>query len=156
MTIIDKIRGSIQNAFGEGFHVYYHDEPTLNLLADRMTFPCAIVQLITQGAAEEQSGQFREIVSAAVFFLELSKFDFDADANEEIINRCKVRAFQWLSIMQYDPYIELQAVERTSRVYEEFDAILTGFGVMARLKELQGISNCVGDFNDDFNEDFNK
>lgn len=142
MTIIDKIISSIQSVHGENFPVYYHDEPTLNVIAETMSFPCAIVQLLTTGNAQIANGQIRESVSAAVFFVEPSEFDFDAVENEEIIDRCKRRAFRWLLALPMDEWISLDAIERTSRAYERFDAILTGFGVLARLSELEGVSDC--------------
>lgn len=159
MTIIEKIRASIQRVHGEGFAVYYHDDPTMNLIADTMTLPAAIVQLITQGELDQQSGLWREVVSAVVFFVDRSEFDFDADDNERIIDQCKRRALRWLASLPLDESLELVRWTRTSRVYERFDAILTGFAVMVDLKELEGVSDCVepepcDDFNDDFNEDF--
>lgn len=157
MTIIEKIRNSIQRVHGASFPVYYHDETTLNLLADTMTFPCAIVQLITDGNLEYVSGQLREVVTAAVFFVRPSQFDFDADANEGIIDDCKRKALSWLLSMQLDQYLTLVGVDRTSRAYERFDAILTGYGVLCRLTENEGVTDCPVapyDFNNDFNEDF--
>lgn len=157
MTIIDKIRTSIQRVHGDAFEVYYHDEETLNVIADTMKFPCAMVQLLTQGAIDEQSGQYREVVSAAVFFVELSSFDFDADENEIIIDRCKHRALKWVAALPLDNELYFVQVERTSRVYERFDAILTGYGLLIRLGEIEGVSDCpeaLFDFNDDFNNDF--
>ena len=142
MTIIEKIRNSIQRVHGEGFEVYYHDDPMLNLIAESMSLPCAIVQLITQGRVEQQSGQWREVVSAAVFFVDRSEFDFDADDNEAVIDDCKVRALQWLSALPMDDALELVRVERTGRVYERFDAILTGFVLMVELREIEGVSDC--------------
>ena len=142
MTIIEKIENSIQRRHGDDFPVYYHDEPTLNLLADEMDFPCAVVQLLVSGTATIDSGNARETVPAAVFFVEPSEFDFDAKENEVIIDRCKTRAFAWLLSLQTDGKLELEAIERTQRVYEQFDAILTGYAVMVRLKELQGVTDC--------------
>lgn len=142
MTIVEKIRASIQRVHGEGFGVYYHDDPTMNIIADTMTLPAAIVQLITQGELDQTSGQWREIVSAAVFFVDRSEFDFDADENEKIIDACKRRALRWLAGLQLDDDLELVRWERTSRVYERFDAILTGFAVMVDLREMEGVTDC--------------
>ena len=159
MTIIEKIRASIQRVHGNGFAVYYNDDPTMNLIADTMTLPAAIVQLITQGELDQQSGQWREVVSAVVFFVDRSEFDFNADDNEQIIDQCKRRALRWLASLQFDPDIDLVRWTRTSRVYERFDAILTGFAVMVDLKEWEGVSMCddyvcLSDFNNDFSDDF--
>ena len=157
MTIIEKIRASIQRVHGEGFGVYYDDDPKLNLRTGTMTFPCALVQLITQGGLDQQSGQWREVVSAAVFFVDLSEFDFNADNNEQIIDACKRRALRWLAGLQLDEDLTLVRWERTSRVYQRFDDILTGFAVMVDLRENEGVTDCPTmpyDFNSDFNNDF--
>ena len=142
MTIIEKIRASIQSVHGSNFQVYYHDDPTMNLIADNMDLPAAIVQLITQGTIDQQSGQWREVVSAVVFFVDKSDFDFDADENEQIIDRCKRRCLRWLAALPLDPDLDLVRWERTSRVYERFDAILTGFAVMVDLREREGVTDC--------------
>ena len=159
MTIVDKIINSLKAVHGEAFPVYYHDEPTLNLMTSRMAFPCALLQLLTTGRAVREGGMVKERVSAAVFFVDPSKFDFNAVDNEEIIDRCKQRAFAWLASLTSSSDVELLDVTRTSRVYDRYDDILTGFGVLAELQELQGWTPCPvlqGDFNNDFNNDFLK
>ena len=98
-------------------------------------------------------------VSAAVFFVEPSQFDFDAEENETIIDRCKKKAFAWISYLPYSLDVELVDVTRTSRVYDRYDDILTGFGILAEIKEAVGWSQCESqvcptDFNSDFNADF--
>ena len=159
MTIVEKIIASIQAVHGSGLKVYYHDEPTLNLMTGGMEFPCAIMQLLTTGQVVTEAGQIKERVSAAVFFVEKADFDFDAKDNEQIIDRCKRRAFQWLSAIPRDQYITAE-LTRTSRVYDRYDDILTGFGVMVDVMELTGFIECgpepvrLGDFSDDFNDDF--
>ena len=142
MTIIEKIRASIQAVHGRDFKVYYHDDVTLNELADTMELPAAIVTLITQGTIDQQSGQYREVVSAAVFFVDKSEFDFNADDNEQIIDQCKRRCLRWLAALPMDEHLDLVRWERTSRVYERFDAILTGFAVLVDLRERDGVTDC--------------
>ena len=158
MTIVDKIIESVKGALGDGFPVYYHNEPTLNIMTSEMEFPCALFQLLTNGRVIREGGQAKEAVSAAVFFVERSEFDFDAVLNEEIIDRCKKRAFAWLASANVGGLIDVLAINRTTRVYDRYDDILTGFGVSVDIKEQVG--ECEwhepgGDFNDDFNNDFN-
>lgn len=157
MTIVDKIRASIQRVHGTGFPVKYHDQLDLNVLADGTTYPAAFVTLITRGTLVNAGGQLKEEVTAVVYFVEpMASYDFDADANEIILERCKRRALRWLLGLSLDPYVELRGVDYTQRAYEEYDAILTGYGVVVRLRELQGMTDCPtgGDFNFDFNTDF--
>ena len=139
MTIVDKITNSIKAAIGEDFPVYYHDVQTLNEMVSRMEFPCAMFQLLTTGNTVNEAGQLKERVSATVFFVEPSQFDFNAVPNEEIIDRCKGRAFAWLGSLNADEWLTLSSLNRTSRVYDDTDDILTGFGVFADLEELTGV-----------------
>lgn len=154
MTIVEKIKNSIAAAMGNGWKTYYHDDATLNVMTSKMEFPCAVLRLLTTGRMD-LSG--RERVTAAVFFIEPSQFDFDADKNEEIIDRCKARARKWLAGINADPYIRLTDLTRTQRIYDTYDDIVTGFGVMIDLEELavpcEGVP-CPSDFNLDFNNDF--
>ena len=139
MTIVEKITDSIKAAHGDDFPVYYHDEPTLNLLTSQMTVPCAVLQLITTGRVVMEGGQAKERVSAAVFFVEPSQFDFDATENETIIDRCKGRAMAWLLALTASHDLQLEEITRTSRIYDQYDDILTGYGVLAEIKETNGI-----------------
>ena len=139
MTIVDKIIDSIKASQADGFEVYYHDEPTLNLMTSTMTFPCAIVRLLTQGRMVQEGGQVKERVSAAVFFVEPMQFDFDAVANEAIIERCKDRAAAWQLSLSSDPLLTLVEVSRSERIYDPYDDHVTGFGILAELVELNGI-----------------
>lgn len=155
MTIVDKIRNSIQSAIAlnygkkdshgqvvlEPIEVYYHDDPTLNLMTSDMRFPCVLFQLLTQGNVLRDTGNIRERVTAAVFFVEPSDFDFEAVQNEAIIDRCKQRAFAWLASLNASTEINLYSINRTTRVYDRYDDILTGFGVNVELTELSGV--CV-------------
>ena len=158
MTMVDKIISSIQAVHGEDFKVYYHDDPTLNLMTSEMEFPCALLLLLSQGQAVNIGGAIRERVSAAVFFVEKqADFDFDAIQNEQTIDRCKRRALAWLASLPASDMVELAAEARTSRVYQRYDDILTGYGVQADLIEVEGFTGCPsvdGDFNNDFNGDF--
>ena len=157
MTIVDKIIASIKGSLGDGFPVHYHDEQTLNVKTSEMEFPCALFQLLTNGRVVREAGQAKEAVTAEVFFVERSEFDFDAVQNEHVIDRCKKRAFAWLGSVNGGGLVDILAVNRTTRVYDRYDDILTGFGVSVDLKEQVGECEYheeVGDFNDDFNDDF--
>lgn len=141
MTIVEKITNSISAAVkvdGKPIPVYYHDEPTLNFKTSEMSFPCVLFQLLTRGNVIRDGGQLRERVTAAVFFVDLTEFDFEALENEKIIDRCKERCFAWLSSLNADAWMKLYRLNNTERVYDETDDVLTGFGVSADLDEVGG------------------
>lgn len=167
MTIVDKIINSIHAALNwtetvtdengnttevlHEFPVYYHDDPTLNLLTSQMSFPCAIFLLLTTGDAIPEGGQLKEQVSAAVFFVEPSEFDMNAVENERIIDRCKGRAFTWYGHLNEDENIR-GVRRRTERTYDRYDDILTGFGMYVDITELQGWTGCAEQEEDNENE----
>ena len=157
MTIVGKIKQSVTDA--TGLKVYYHDEPTLNLLTSSMDFPCCLFQMLSQGAVVNEGEQMKERVTAALFFVDRSDFDFDAESNEEIIDACKGRAFAWLASLNVGGLLTLTANNGTRRIYDRYDDILTGFGLSVDLTEQVGYCTthpipCKSDFNDDYNSDF--
>lgn len=154
MTIVDKIKSSIQSAvlvdYGrvddqgntilDPIEVYYHDDATLNDMTRGMRFPCAFFLLLVNGRPLTEGGQIKERVSAAVFFVEPSQFDFDAEENEVIIDRCKKRAFAWIAaLLGGDLYLKLDNISNSSRTYNRYDDILTGYAVNVDIVELVGV-----------------
>ena len=141
MTIVDKIINSIKAVHGADFPVYYHDDPTLNLMTQTMEFPCALLILLTRGRVPNIGGQLKEQVSAAVFFVEAQKgVDFDAVQNEVVIDRCKNRALAWLMSLPSSTYVENVTEAQSARIYDKYDDILTGYGVQADLREVVGFA----------------
>ena len=157
MTIVDKIINSIQAVLDwdetvtdengvqttvhHTFPVYYHDDPTLNLMTQTMEFPCALLILLTRGRVPNIGGQLKEQVSAAVFFVEAKEgIDFDAVQNEQTIDRCKQRALAWLMSLPSSSDIELVGEAQSARIYDKYDDILTSYGVQADLREMVGFT----------------
>lgn len=117
--------------------VYYHDDPTLNMMTSTMTFPCAIVKLLSNGNIVREGGQAKERVTAAVFFVDVTEFDFDAVENERIIDACKQRALTWIGSLNTGGTLNA-TVTRTQRVYDQYDDILTGYGLSVDIIETSG------------------
>lgn len=164
MNIVEKIIASIQSVVTDGngdpLPVYYNSDLVQNMENGRASFPCVTFQLLTSGYMIPEGMQYKEQVSAGIFFADLSEFDFDGRKNEVIIDECKKRALSWLGGLPLDKYIEQVGRARTERIYAQSDDILTGFGVFIDIKELNGFCEeyetpCTMDFSDDFNGDFN-
>lgn len=136
MTIVDKIKKSIEDA--TSLPCYYHDEATLNMEADAAQYPCAMFYIVESGDVQNVSGQLKERVNAYVYFCNLTEFDFDAEANEEVIEGCKDDAFAWLGNASTDENISIVNINRTARLYKKFDAITTGFALDLTIEELNG------------------
>lgn len=139
MTIIDKIKESISVA--TDLPVYYQSAEQLNRIADNATYPCAYFFLLTTQGISTDSMSLRERVNIAVFFVDLTEFDFDAMQNEAIIDECKQKAMRWVSMLSRDPYLRLTDLGASERIYDNFDAQLTGYAVNVTLEELEGYCN---------------
>ena len=156
MTIVENIIASIHAALdweetvvdGNGnevqvlheYPVYYGDEFFLNMATSHIKIPCAFVKLITSGTFVPEGQQWKERVTAAVFFVDKTEMDVNPVINEQIIDGCKWNANSWLDSLNAYPHLEMVRVERTARVYEQYDDILTGFGVMVDLMEAQSVT----------------
>lgn len=140
MTIIEKIKNSIEGAVSIPF--YYHAGGELNNILDGAEFPCAYAFLLESGTIADVNGLYHERISLAVFFCDLTEFDFDSFDNERIIDECKQRAFTWLSSLRMSDDLSVVSVTSTSRVYDQFDAVVTGYGVQVTIEEEEGFGIC--------------
>ena len=139
ITIVDKIKASIHAA--TDLPVYYDSEEMLNKMLDYGGLPCAYFALLQDGSLERNNGVFRERVNVAIFFVNKTNFEPDAEENEQIIQDCKEAAYRWLAALRIDQFFTLDGSVSTQRVYEQNDVILTGFAVRVSLTEKQGYCN---------------
>lgn len=142
MTIIEKLKATLQVALGAQYPFYYETPQTMNLRLDNAHFPCAFLHVIESGAVRNEVGILREQMTCQVLFAAPTKLDFDGIDNERIINGLKHDAFVWLQVLNRNNVITLDSIEGTTRLYATEDAILTAFGVTIRVTEIDGISPC--------------
>lgn len=141
MSIIDKIKASIEKATGLPF--YYDTPQTLNVRLDRATFPCAMLHILQSGAVVDTNGVLRERLTIEMLFATTSTLDFDGvdvEANE--LNALKLKAFQWLLALYRSHDLRLVSINSTNRYYATDDVIYSAYGVQVTIDEVQGISKC--------------
>ena len=141
MSIIDKIKKSIEDATGLTF--YYDTPQTLNVRLDRATYPCAMLHILQSGAVTDVNGVLRERLTIEVLLATTSHLDFDGvdvEANE--IDGLKKQAFKWLIKLLRSHDLRLVSINGTNRYYATEDAIYSAFGVNVTLDEAQGFSKC--------------
>lgn len=139
MTITEKIKKSVTTA--TGLPVFYQSAEQLNRICDYTEYPCAYFFLLqTQGISTENMTP-REQVRVGVFFVNTTEFDFEAEQNEAIIQGCKENAFKWIATLPRDKYFRLVSIGQSERVYDQFDAQLTGYCVNVVLEEIDGYCN---------------
>lgn len=147
MSIIDKIKKSVEDATGMPF--YYDTPETLN---QRMSgasskrpwcFPCAMLNILQSGAVTDQNGILRERLTIEVLFATKSTLDFDGVEVEACeINKMKELAFTWLLSLFRSRDLRLVSMNGTQRYYATEDAIYSAYGVNLTLDETQGFSAC--------------
>ena len=147
MTLIDKIKKSVEEATGLPF--YYDTPETLN---QRMSgssakrpwvFPCAMLNIIKSGAVQDQNGILRERLTVEVLFATQSDLDFDGVQVEACeIDKMKERAFTWLLALMRSRVLRLASINTTNRYYATDDAIYSAYGVNITIDEAQGFSQC--------------
>lgn len=136
MTIIDKIRHSVEGAAKMKLH--YQSAEQLNRIADYTDYPCAFLFLLQSQGLNIENSNYRERLQVAIFFVTRSEFDFRSEENERLIDDCKQAAYRWLQSLRRDKYLRLEGVNGTERVYDYFDAQLTGYAVNVTVEELTG------------------
>lgn len=137
MMFVEKIIKSVETA--TGLKCYYQSAEEINRIFDYADHPSAHFFLIDSAGVQMSAGNIRERVQVAIFFCDLTEFDFNSIENEKIIEQCKERAFRWLDSLSRSPLLRLVSVTNSTRVYNAYDSILTGFALNCTLEELKGI-----------------
>ena len=141
MSIIEKIKASVENATGLPF--YYDTPQTLNLRLDSATYPCAMLHIVSSGAVEDTNGILRERLTVELLFATTSSLDFDGVTVErDELDALKRKAFQWLLAIMRSHDLRLVSNNGTSRYYATDDAIVSAYGVNVTLEEVAGVTYC--------------
>ena len=151
MTIIDKLKASIEALEveqGSNTHMpfVYAPAEVQNIVLDGMQPPFVVCMPIESAAVEDTGGTIRERITIAVWFADLMcenvAGDYDALENEQIIDRCKRRAFRWAASLSPAKDLRLVSLNGSMRAYLERDAFLTGYMLNATIEEMDGVSRC--------------
>lgn len=140
MSIISKLRVSVESATGLKMHNY--DNETINTILYENPLPCAFCALLRDTDILIDGNQNREQANIALFFVNKTEFDFDSEENEAIIEEMKKKANTWLRSLFSSSVLEVVGNVRTTRIYNEYDAILTGIGFNLTIAEKYGFNAC--------------
>lgn len=151
MTIIDKLKNTIEALPTEQGSVarmpfIYADDNIQNILFDRIEPPLVACVPIESAAVQDAGGIIRERLTLAIWFADRmangTAGDYDAVANEVIIDQCKKRAFRWAASLCPAKELRLISLNGSMRAYLQKDAYLTGYMLNVTIEELDGISRC--------------
>lgn len=147
MSIIEKIKQSVENATGLPF--YYDTPQTLNVRLERGTFPAAMLNILQSNALQDTNGILRERLTIEMLFTTTSKqnaadaLDFDgAWVEEHELDVMKHHAFKWILSLFRSHTLRLVTLNGTNRYYSTDDAIYSAYGVNVTLDEIQGVTSC--------------
>lgn len=140
MSIINAVKEAVYNS--TELNLLYYTSGDLNAMVDYEAMPCAFAYLIESGTVADVNGNFHERVRLGIFFVDLGDEDMSSFSNEEIIQQCKERAYRFLHSLRLNDKIRLVGDIQSQRVYEQFDAHLTGFAVNVTIEELYGVGAC--------------
>ena len=141
MTIIDKIKNSVESVTGMQF--VYESPQTINTRLDNMPMPCAFMNIIDQGVAIDDNGIIREQMTIQVMFCDLCELDFDGIDAEKILDRLKKIAFSWVANAMSSTEFKFKEILGTNRYYADNDAIVCAFSVSLQIEEIDGVSKCT-------------
>lgn len=148
-TIVDKLKRTLnRKELNDGENklpFVYADVDTQNIIIDNTGVPFAAVAPLASGAITDEHGRYHERATFEVFFgdkMEQSLPDYDAEANERIIDQCKRRAMVWLASLTPANELRLVSINSAQRAYLRFDAIVTGYLVSVTLDEVSSYGRC--------------
>jgi len=142
-NIIRKIKTSIETATGIPF--IYGGNHAVNTLIETAPLPCAIAYLVDNSQVVDEAGILHERLNIAVFFVNKTNFDADSLDNEDVIDTMKKKAFIWLQSARQRMNVDglkIGVVGNAQRIYDEFDVIVTGYGITVPIDEIEGVSQC--------------
>lgn len=141
MSIIEKIKQSVEGATGLPFH--YDTPQTLNQTLERATFPCAMLNILQAGAVTDANGIMRERLTIEVLFSSLSSLDFDGtEVERDEIDAMKRNAFKWVQSLFRSHDVRLISNNGSNRYYATDDMIFSAYGINVTIEEIEGVAPC--------------
>lgn len=144
MSVIDKIKKSVEDATGLVFH--YDTPETLNTTIETAAFPCAMMNIVQSGAVTDANGIMHERLTIEVLFATLSSLDFDGvKVERDELDAMKKNAFKWVQSLFRSRDIRLISNNGTNRYYATNDMIVSAYGINVTIEEIEGIAPCYSD-----------
>lgn len=127
----------------EGITYLYDNWATANVRLDEINMPAVINVLPVSGKFSMSRTQIKDCPNCMLAFADLSELDFDGVENDEIIERCKGYAMQFIKMLNHSGlFEEISGNIPYSVFYDKLDANITGVAIELQLKEIKGMSLC--------------
>ena len=127
----------------EGVTELFDNWATANVRLDKLPLPASINLLPISGKFVISRTQLRDSPNCMIAFADKAKFDFDGVENDEVIERCKGYAVQFIRELNRSELFEWVSDEVPYSVfYDKLDVNVTGIVIELKLKEVQGAPMC--------------
>ena len=128
---------------------------TANFRLDKESLPAVINVLPVSGVMNVSDRKLRDFPNCMLAFVDKADFDFDGKDNDEILERCKNLAIEFILTANASGLFEpISGDVRYSVLYDKLDVNVTGVVIELQLRERQGITLCYGKpIKDYFDED---
>lgn len=130
---------------------------TANFRLDRESLPAVINVLPVSGVMNVTDRKLRDFPNCMLAFVDKADFDFDGRDNDEILERCKNLAIEFILTANASGLFEpISGDVRYSVLYDKLDVNVTGVVIELQLREKQGITLCYGKPIKDYFDEYDK
>lgn len=130
---------------------------TANFRLDKESLPAVINVLPVSGVMNVTDRKLRDFPNCMLAFVDKSDFDFDGKDNDEILERCKNLAMEFILTANASGLFEpISGDVRYSVLYDKLDVNVTGVVIELQLREKQGITLCYGKPIKDYFDEYDK
>lgn len=130
---------------------------TANFRLDKESLPAVINVLPVSGVMNVTDRKLRDFPNCMLAFVDKADFDFDGKDNDEILERCKNLAMEFILTANASGLFEpISGDVRYSVLYDKLDVNVTGVVIELQLMEKQGITLCYGKPIKDYFDEYDK
>ena len=130
---------------------------TANFQLDKESLPAVINVLPVSGVMNVTDRKLRDFPNCMLAFVDKADFDFDGKDNDEILERCKNLAMEFILTANASGLFEpISGDVRYSVLYDKLDVNVTGVVIELQLREKQGITLCYGKPIKDYFDEYDK
>lgn len=146
VTVEDKIRFIVEQQFKpQGVEYLFMNWAQANVALDKVTSPTIVYVLPPSGNLDfnQRRSMVYDAPNAMIAFLAPTDFDFDGQANDDVIENMKRLAIAFIEAVNISGMFEnVEGRQQYNVVYDFLDDNVTGITIEPYLKEICGIVMC--------------
>lgn len=127
----------------DGVTYIYENWQTANVILDKIQLPAVVNVLPASGSFTIGNLKMYEGQNNMIAFLDKTELDFDGTENEDVIDKCKERARDFIIRVNRSNFFKpISGKVPYSVIYDRTDANLTGIMLELELEEKTGFVMC--------------